>query len=311
MYDPELSRIIDRAISRLNDELSQYTPFMAGQASAWMSQLSGTAPTGDYFKHPLAFPALLLPWWAEKTIRSRPNPVFQAKLAYSTINGYFYIRLIDNLMDDQPGASTRLLPILNFFHSQFQLPYQDYFGASHAFWEYFGSVWFHSGNVTMQDAMLSSVNRLEFEQIASQKVCAAKIPLAAVYHRHQRPDSVPAWSAFVDVLGRWHQFLNDLFDWFQDDRRGAPTYFLSEARQRRNHNETVARWVAREGYDWALDTLESWMLTLKQQATDLGSDELGHYLDKRQAMVMSQKETIKSGLEAVARLSELAEKESD
>jgi hypothetical protein len=302
MYDPSLSQLISQAVSRLNTDLALAAPFMAGQLSGWFEQLSGSRPPEDYFKHPLAFPSLLLPWWAETAITRPPDLAFQANLIYSTINGYYYIRLIDNLMDGHATIELKLLPALNFFHTQFQLAYQRYFAAGHPFWPHFTRIWFRSGEAAMQDAALTELDETRFTQVAAQKICAANIPLVAVCYRYDRPDLMPAWSSLVDLLGYWHQLHNDLFDWYRDHSRQNQTYFLSEAERRRQPGEPVAGWVAREGFDWAIQKLLAWLERLRQQAAQLGSEPLVAYLDTRETLLIEQKEKASAGLQSLARL---------
>ena len=104
MYDQELSRIIDAALARIQADMVQAAPSMAQQVSSWMRELGNGSPQ-SYFKHPLGFPMLLLPWWVEKTLHASPETAFQADLVYSTINGYYHIRLIDNTALQADGQS--------------------------------------------------------------------------------------------------------------------------------------------------------------------------------------------------------------
>ena len=306
MYDPNLSQIITQVISRLQVDMAQSAPFMAQNVSQWLTQLAGQAQPEDYFKHPLAFPALLLPWWAEQSLGQQPDIAFQSDLAYSTINGYYYIRLIDNLMDGHATVELKLLPALSFFHTQFQGAYQPYFTASHPFWAFFTTTWFHSGNAAMQDAALIDIDAPQFEQIAAQKICAAKIPLAAVCYHYERPDLLEPWTNVVDLLGCWHQMHNDLFDWHRDEARQSCTYFLSEARRRRNPDEPLAAWVAREGFAWAVEKLQTWLQILQERARDLQSPALVTYLDSRKTMLNEQQANIAPGLQSLAKLANLS-----
>ncbi len=306
MYDPALSTLISSAMTRLQSELAETAPFMAKQVVHWTQQLSGHNEPEDYFKHPLAFPALLLPWWLEQTLVDAPDAVLQADLIYSTINGYYHIRLIDNLMDNHPTTELKLLPALGFFHTQFQLVYQHYFETGHPFWNLFQTVWFQSAEAALVDANLTTIDKAQFEQIAGQKVCAAKIPLAAVCFRHGRADLIAPWSNFVDLLGCWHQMLNDLLGWYRDHSRGAITYFLSEAERQRQPDEPVAGWVARQGYTWALNKLEGWMSALQQATLELGSPDLVNYLETREAMLLRQQIELREGLRYLAAIVESA-----
>jgi hypothetical protein len=302
MYDPQLSRIIAEAVSRLMADLSQTAPFMAAQVTPWLQQLAGDGQPEDYFKHPLAFPSLLLPWWLERTIHPKPDLALQADLLYSTINGYYYIRLIDNLMDGHATVELELLPALGFFHTRFQTVYQTYFAGDHPFWDQFSTIWLHSAEVAMQDAGLTEIDEAEFTQIAAQKVCAAKIPLVALCYRYERLDLVEPWFRLVDLLGCWHQFLNDLLGWYRDDTRQSCTYFLAEAARRRADAEPLVSWVAREGFDWATGRLAIWMSALKKLAVELDSSDLAHYLDSREQMLQSQQAEVAAGLSNLMKL---------
>ena len=302
MYDSQLSNLITASISRLNLELTGAAPWLATQLSAWMAQLSRTGRPEDYFKHPLAFPSLLLPWWLEKTYHAKPDLSLHSDLVYSTINGYYYIRLIDNLMDGHDTVELKLLPALGFFHTQFQTMYQHYFEPNHGFWQLFRTVWFHSAEVTIKDASLTDLDQTQFEQIAAQKTCAAKIPLAAVSYRLARPDLIEPWSQMVDTFGRWHQLHNDLFDWHRDETQNRPTYFLCEARRRRDPGQPIAAWIAGEGFAWAIEQLCNWMVALKALAEQLHSSDLSSYLDVRETMLLEKRKTVETGLQDLAKI---------
>jgi hypothetical protein len=302
MYDAQLSLLISTALVRLQSEMAQTAPVMAQHVTHWMEHLAGSTSPEHYFKHPQAFPSLLLPWWLEKSLRETPDPDFQADLVYSTINGYYAIRLTDNLMDGHATVEYQLLPALNFFQTQFQAAYQPYFAAGHPFWDFFRATWFHSAEVTLQDALLTEMDAVQFEQIAAQKTSAAKIPLAAVCYCYGRADLLEPWSRLVGLLGCWHQFLNDLFGWYRDDERGATTYFLSEAERRRRPDEPVLGWVAREGFDWGIAEAQGWMSALQALAQELGSPELVAYLETREEMLREQQKEATVGLRALARI---------
>ncbi len=302
MYNAQLSSLISTSLARLQNEMAGAAPIMARHVTRWMEHLAGSIPPEHYFKHPQAFPSLLLPWWLEKSLGEMPNLDFQADLVYSTINGYYAIRLADNLMDGHATVELQLLPALNFFQTQFQTAYQPYFVAAHPFWDFFRAAWFHSAEVTLQDALLTELDAVQFEQIAAQKTSAARIPLAAVCHHYRQLDRLEPWSRLVDLLGCWHQFLNDLFGWHRDHERGATTYFLSEAERRRRPDEPVLGWVAREGFDWGIVQAQGWMSALQALAQELGSPELVAYLETREEMLQRQATEVSAGLATLEKL---------
>ena len=74
-----------------------------------MRQLAGSDASADYFCKPHAFPMLQLPWWLERTLRPAPDLALQRDLARSTMCGYYYIRMIDNVMDGHATVEPGLL----------------------------------------------------------------------------------------------------------------------------------------------------------------------------------------------------------
>lgn len=294
--------MIRAAISRLEAELTQAAPLMASQVSQWLRHLAQAQEPEAYFQNPIGFPLLRLPDWLEKTLQPAPSPAFQSDLVYSSVNGYYYIRLLDNVMDGHATVERELLPAAGFFHTQFQLIYQRYFDPTHPFWEFFKQTWFHSAEATIQDHTLTQLNPDQFRQFASQKVGAGKIPLAAVCHYYGQVEALGAWLRFFDAFGAWHQMWNDLFDWNKDQKYGTRTYFLSEADRRKHPNESVAAWVVREGFVWGVATLHDWMGEVKTLASALQSPDLMAYLAWREHEVVRQAENLANGLQHLGKL---------
>jgi hypothetical protein len=299
----EFDEIVRGAITRLETSLAQALPHSAGAVEQWRRGLSGDAPPESYFLHPLAFPSLRLPWWLAHTIAPAPIPALHLELAYSTINGYYYIRLLDNVMDGHATVELGLLPALGFFHSQFQGAYRPLFPAGHPFWPVFETIWFTAADAVIQDAAQPQLDLARFEQFAAQKVSPAKIPLAAVCHATGRWELFAPWAAFVDGFGRWHQFHNDMFDWHKDHTHDTPSYFLSQAGHRRRDGESLTGWVAREGLAWGIDLLHHWLADLQLTAGELSSPPLLAYLAQRQAMLTEQQTEAEAALQLLARLS--------
>lgn len=292
-YDPTLRQAINKAIVRIESTLAGHLPLSGPHVGAWLKYLSRTGSAADYYHQVPISPMFWFPRFLEKTFDPGSPSVLQEDLVYSTINGYYYIRLIDNLMDHHAAKELDILPSLGFFHTEFQTPYQKYFAYDHPFWELFREVWFHAADVTTIDARLTEQSLEQFNEIASQKICAIKIPAAAVAYYYGHREVIPAWSEFVDSFGRWHQMHSDVFHWHEDLSQGVQTFFLSSARQRKSAEEPLMDWMLREGFRQGLDLLDEWMAGLQHQALSLGSKELSQYLTYRQKM------TRKEGLQAL------------
>jgi hypothetical protein len=284
-YEPALRDLIDAAVSQLCDRVGRSMPLSGASVLAWMRQLAGGSDPASYYHHARGSPMFLFPWALEASITGVPDLPMQFDLVYSTVSGYYWIRLIDNLTDNQSTNELDLLPALGLFHTEFQRPYQSHFGAGHPFWEFFRATWFHSADVTMEDLHPGDVDREQFVQVAAQKICAIKIPLAALCYHHDRADLLLAWSRFVDLFGCWHQMSNDLFHWYEDYSAGTLTYFLAEAERCKRRSESIAEWVTREGFAWGLGLLDAWMYELQVRAKELQSPHLTRYLKFRDTLL--------------------------
>ena len=137
MYKHDHKSVIRQAFLRMQDDARTSGSILGERIIDWIQAVYNTERPEDAFMNPEAFPLLLLPWYAESSINSEPDRVFQSDLVYSTLNGYYYIRFIDNLMDGHDPETLPDLPILNFFSTNFQSPYYKYFKDDHQFWKYF------------------------------------------------------------------------------------------------------------------------------------------------------------------------------
>jgi hypothetical protein len=302
MDDESLENIVAVALERIRTGLERGTPVMAQRVPGWMESLWPGHQLEEYWTHPVGFPLLLAPWWLEQTLRGKIDPPFQLELIYSSINMYYQLRLTDNVMDGDVPTDRTLLPALGFFHTEFQRPYHRYFSYEHPFWDYFTKVWFHSAEVTMLDGSMSEFDSAQFREISGQKTCAATIPLGAVCYRYDRADVLPAWSRFLELYGWWSQMLNDTFDWLKDSQNNAGTFFLSEAQRRKYSDESVTGWVIREGFGWAMETLETWMYELRALSRDLQSPAVMEHLDMRAAALAKKGNDFAEGLGSLAKL---------
>ena len=245
---------------------------------------------------------LLLPWWMEESINGSADLEFQTEIAYSSVCGYYFVRLLDDLMDGDSPPPAPVLPAMIVLHTEFQQAYARRFPTDDAFWASFRRYSFDAAETASADAALDSIDLDQFMRISARKIAGAKIPLAAVGHRYGRLDELQRWSEMVDLLGRWHQMRNDVQGWVSDRERGRATYFLSEADRRSVEDESVPQWMAREGLAWALGQLEARMDELLAAASELRSAPLMAYLEKRRDATSVEKKSVLADLAALSRL---------
>ena len=304
VYDETIRLAVASAAARIFADLRLRLPASSDRISVWLACVHDSPPATSVIQ-PQSFPMILLPRFLEKTIRpAREEANFREDIVFITMNLYYYLRLIDNIIDNDKLSDVSLLPALSFFHVNLQTPLLSYFGAVHPFWDFFLETWLLCADVTIVDCGKASFNLEEFISIAAKKTSAAKIPLVAVCHHHGRSDLIAPWLEFHDVLGCWHQMWNDMRDWAADERNGIVTYFLSEGNRAKHAGETVAEWVIREGYDWGVAMMDRWMREMKDRAAQLGSRELGDYLIQRDEFERRYRGEIRLGLQNLGKLLE-------
>jgi hypothetical protein len=304
MSDCSLAPEIDAVVDRIGAELGASSPTVANQVLRWFGRISPGGEPAAHFLNVRMFPILRLPGYVVQPLAVTSDEAFHRSLISSTVHGYYYIRLIDDLVDEDRDLDLerKILPVAGYFLSEFQLGYQKYFPAEHEFWQVFRRLWTASAASTAEDAMQRSVGFAEFERVSSRKFSAAGIPVAATCHHYGRADLVPAWLELVDGLGRWSQMVDDILDWHRDRSVGGATYFLTEGERQRRGEESLEEWILREGCDWGFALLNEWMHRLQQSAAQLGSPGLMEYLAARKAWAAEQHSVLRNGLAELARL---------
>ena len=294
-------------LGQLFEHLTQDMPLTAPHLRAWALDLAGSQEPAAYYLHPVAFPLMLLPWWLERQLKGSVDLSFQQDLVDSNASLYYYVRLVDNVMDGHATVEPKLLPAAGYFVNRFHNIYHRYFSLDHDFWNFFDQVWAGFCDVTAADGQLTDVDDTTFHNLIARKVSAAKISVAAVCHRYERSDLIQAWDQWIDTFGAWHLFREDLFDWQQDLQLGNATFLLSEARRQKRPSEPEASWIAREGLAWAIQKLNDWMRSLRQM--NFVSAEVLAYLDMREAEVLARRESLRPAYEFIRRLTESASHE--
>jgi hypothetical protein len=301
MQTQEFKDLMKSELGQLFERLHQDMPLIAPQLHSWAKGLSGSHEPADYFLHPVAFPLMLLPWWVEKQLSGTNDPEFQSDLIFSNASGYYYTRLVDNVMDRHATVEYKLLPAAGYFVNQFRASYHPYFSAMHPFWDYFQQTWSEFCDVTAADGHLVDIDRQTFESLVAHKVCASKVGVAAVCFRYQREELLPLWSEWIDLFGCWHLFREDLFDWQPDLSLGTVTYFLSEAKRRKRAEEAEVSWIAREGLEWAMEQLNGWMGRLRQM--NFVPQEVVFYLEGREKELLERRESLRPALAFIQKVS--------
>jgi hypothetical protein len=295
--DPLLEQLISNALLRFDANLGAALPEAAPRL---LKSLRDVPTRPEHMFGARAFPHFVLPYWLSPARERIADAVFQADVVYSTISGYYSIRLCDDIADnDGPHELRKCAPCIAYFDSEFIRPYMKYFPMTDEFWRLFDKFWAQQAESSAADGLLDDVDGQTFASLSSKKFTATKIPLAAVRFRYLLSEGeFDAWLRFVDCLGNFAQFSNDFFDWRHDSLQGITTYVSSEWR-RRAPDDSIASWFLREGFDWGIGELKSRFETVKCQAEVSANKAVLDWVAARGRTLEGDIEGMRSGLALV------------
>lgn len=298
-YDPPFDAIVEAAADRLTAVLKRETPSLGSRVLPWLGELSRTGRLVDYFTNPRRFPILLLPWWAVEDTPSRDDRQFHEDVALSTMSGYCYIRLLDDLMDRRGVPGLDLLPAAGVFHLEFQSAYQRHFAPDSPFWDTFRTRWLQGADATHAPATIDAAG---LEARAEANLGPALIPITAACLHAGVPERIERWRPVILELARLEQFLDDVVDWQDDHERGQPNLLLAEWTAKAPSGEPALSWVVREGYVWGLETARARLSAAVGLVEPLGSQGLLRYLADRTSLVDELTRETGPGLRQLAEL---------
>jgi hypothetical protein len=264
--EPTFDGLVRDSAARLLRRLNRTMPSAAALFRRWLLELLDGSPLSKLLLWRDRFPMLQLPLWVDASLARRPAFQLYRDLTYSTISGYLFIRLVDELMDANRPTDVRLLSGAGFLHWEFHQAYVEHVPSRSPFWARCRRLWYQSGEAIALESQLSSINRRIFTRIAEGKLGPALIPVIAICLSRRRPRAIQGWMTTVRHLSRFEQLLDDTLDFHEDLHRGAATYMLSTYRRRRRRGELPVSWYFRDGMPWSFRRLFDELRRLKQRA---------------------------------------------
>ena len=235
-----------------------------------------------------SFPIIALPFWLTPPANRADDHSFLVDLTYSTLNGYYGIRLLDNLMDaDGPAELSRFAPCATYFWWNFARPYLHHFAYPSPFWTHFSACTGTYSDLTSLDAALTAVSDSMFETVSSKKFETAKVPVTAVALRCGHEVSVTRYQHLVDLLGRFHQFWNDLLDWRHDLNSGLVTFLQSKFLSQTDSFPNSSAWFSERGCSWACERALLYFHEAADAAKALECNELDDWFVQRERLLLT------------------------
>lgn len=222
-----------RVWKHLDAYLKQLTPSLFILWRKFERRMAAYSAKGHYrefFERPRhSFPALPLHWWIEEALGSKAGNARTEHLAFSTLILYFYLRIQDNLIDEDVEREDRqFLYLCNPFIRSFFTIYQEIFPSRSPFWRSFNAIWDEFSEVSAQEKTAGrtcSIKDAEVLRLGS-KLLPGAIPAVAMAHMAGREDDAEALVEMSRWLGLGIQLMNDFFNWRTDLALGHETYFL-------------------------------------------------------------------------------------
>jgi hypothetical protein len=309
LFDGALKAIVAECLDQLRRELVCWSPLSAPEIQAWMARQNAPDPPELSFSR-LKAHFLLIPRFLELSIRGSADPEFQRQLVYSSLNAYYFARLLDNVADGQAPENASLLPMAAFFHYNFQTVYARCFELDSPFWACFRRLWIGMADVTVWASRSSMFSESDLRNATAGRIAAVKIPVAAVCFRYGRKDLLDRWFEFYDAFCCAHELLDDLIDCFSDIAAGRASYLLSETNRHRRFGETIESYLLRGGLEQGYAAVLEWLAEAQRLAEPLESELLMKFVQTWRSRVEGFWESCKTDLKQLARLAEALEDSS-
>jgi hypothetical protein len=293
-----------KAAQLATEELGSGASPLSEHTRRWLATRCDLSHPENYFLHSQSLAILGFPWWLEESLRGTVDRSFQADLMFSSINAYYFTRMLDDIMDGH-AIDRAAMPALYPFHLRFVRPYHKYFDYCSAFWREFERILMITVEAVAGEASLEEITTDDFIRFSARKPAAAVIPMAAVCVHYSRLDMLAPWESVLTTFARWHQMRDDVMDWNSDMQAGHPTWLLTEAAQRRKGGESVAAWMGREGFRWARTVMDHRINETLEAASGLKSPALMSYLEQRNELFSKQIGNMISTADAFAGLLEM------
>lgn len=296
--DVRVAEAVGSQWEALSDDLRRMAPILAVALDSWAPRVMGDPPWSAFLRLE-SYPLVHLPIWAAPSL---PGPAL-GHITRSTLAGYLYVRLTDNVIDaDSDAGEIDLLPLGAYLHTEFQHGYQHLFGFDSVFWEIFRSAWTQANEAALADRQGTHPDLDRFESATARKTMGAIIPVAAALHAVGEESRLLGWRSFVTTFGRFHQLENDLFGWRKDHRHGNPNLLLGESLRSGTNPDT---WFLDGGFAWAADLLLRYADRVVADATVLASPALIAYLQVRFEALRTNLDSLKAGIVETGRLARL------
>jgi hypothetical protein len=277
--DPVLEEFVSNALLRFEANLNAALPRTAPQLRRY---LQGVPAWPEHVFAVRNYPHFLLPYWFSPSANRIADVEFQTDLIYSSLNGYYSVRLCDNIADnDSPPELRKLAPCILYFACEAIRPYRKHFSATDEFWHSLDTFLALQAEASAADSFLKDVGTETFASLSSRKFTGTKIPMSAVHCRYPAlKRSFEQWLLFVDCLSNFAQFNNDFFDWRHDSIYGIVTYISSEWR-RQAPGASITEWFLREGFDWGVGELKLRFENVRLRGEELGNEAVVAWLIAR------------------------------
>jgi hypothetical protein len=297
---PGVVAAVAEAWKQMLDRAYRAAPFLATRLEGWVEAMFGGRGLEPAFTALLSYPLVHLPVWAAPDIAGTP---FLDDVTRSSVAGYLHVRLVDNVVDDDRDRDDRrLLPVANFLHIEFELPYHRHFPPGHSFWEVFTESWVGAAEAAIIDSQLESVDLAGFERWAARKTMSAVIPVAAALLFGGDHARLHLWREFIDAFGRWHQLENDFLGWRKDHQHHNPSLVVSEARRRGVDSSHMEAWFLQEGFEWGAGLLERYRGQVRLTAAPLNCRPLHSFVDHRFSAHADRINDLRIGVAEIHRL---------
>lgn len=229
--------LIHAAWSRCEQRFACLPAPLSRLAADFLQSIADTNGTyRTYFSNPLAPPLLYMPLWLVDGLSpaARTSDIEHViDILEGTIQGYFYIRIQDDIIDIPGKTDPHMLLFGNACFSGMISAFTRALGPiAGAFWPKLDQIFIEFSQHTLAEQHAvrhdNPYTTAQFDAHAD-KVAFARTPLLAMAMLSSREDLHAGIGALVHHLGISYGLVNDVIGWPRDVRAEHRTYLLAKA----------------------------------------------------------------------------------
>lgn len=289
ILDPNTASAIDEELESLPTQIGERTGGML------RSLLKRHGFESGRLVHPVNQPIALLPQWVSQSpvlTRKEITDETVLDLTLATVIGYLYVRVQDDLIDEDLGDCAPVMLLGDALLSRHVRLLAQQAGGSRRFWQFFEQTAWAYGNAMLLEHELhepgAQYGKAEFEEVLRRSEPLV-LPSVVILDRCDSWDVLAPLQDFVHLITRSGQLVDDLRDAAHDHDAGNYTWVVRELGGLNGKGEMLTS-IVMGGFDRVMGLADGDLKDAAAIAADLELGAAVPWLEQRRSAIRAMRD---------------------